>query len=95
VSKRIGRLKRKAPAVTFADMPSPLLEVGPDSSRALKEEREAWLEAHNLAAIDFFAWKRAQDPLAALRPPSRRKFLSPKEREALDDEREREGRALW
>ena len=54
------------------------------------------MESHNLAFVDFCAWLRDRDPQARLRPPSRRKMLSPAQRAALDEERERDAvRLEW
>ena len=69
----------------FEDVPEGL------SGRELGE----WLERAGLVLVDFMSWKRARDPLARERPPSRRKFLSPKERAELDNEIEHGERPLW
>jgi hypothetical protein len=75
----------------FADMPEPLRHVDADSPRELKQAREDWLEEHGLTLVDYFGWLRARRPGAALRPPTRRKWLSPRERAELDERLEREG----
>jgi hypothetical protein len=70
--------------------PSPrrFLEAWDD---AAKQERNAWLEEHGLALVDFMAWKRAQDP--SPRPPSRRKWLSAERLSELDEKLE--GAPRW
>jgi hypothetical protein len=82
-------------SATFEDVPEHLRHVDADSPPKLKQARAAWLEEHGLALIDFIAWKRAQDPLAKLRPPSRRKVMSPSQLAALDAQREQEGEPPW
>ena len=81
----MARWRTRDAAVTFADVPSEL------TGRALTE----WLEERGLALVDYFAWKRAQDPEAGKRPPSRRRLLTQEQAAALDDEIEREERPLW
>jgi hypothetical protein len=78
--------------VTFGDMPRHLVEIGPNSSGPLKEERVRWLEANDLLMIDFFTWKRNQldKSRSTKRPPARRRWLSGRERAELDAERESE-----
>jgi hypothetical protein len=81
-------VRRKAPRVGFSDMPKRLVEARDDQA---KRERLDWLEAHGLALVDFLSWKRSQDPLAKLGPPSRRKFMPAEQLTELDARREREG----
>ena len=81
-------MRRKAPKVGFADLPPSLRDLSLDAPAALKEARAAWLQRHGLAFADFLAWKRSRDPLAKLRPPSRRKFMSPKQLAEFDARRE-------
>lgn len=65
------------------------------TSRYRKQKRGDWLERHGLTLVDFLAWKRAQDPFARLRLPSRRKLMSAEQLAALDAQREREGEPPW
>jgi hypothetical protein len=76
-------------------MPRKVQDVGPGSPPELRQERADWLEANGLTLVDFMSWKRAQDPLAKLRPPSRRKLMSPDQLAAFDAQREREGEPPW
>jgi hypothetical protein len=78
-------------SASFEDMPKRLRHVDADSPPKLKQARAAWLEEHSLAFVDFIAWRRAKDPLAKLRPPSRRKLMSAEQLADLDAQREREG----
>ena len=86
---------RDSQTAAFEDMPEHLRAVGLDSSEQLKQEQADWLEANNLTLVDFMSWKRARDPAAKLRPPSRRRWLSRQERVALDAERQREEWKPW
>jgi hypothetical protein len=81
----MARWREKKQAVRFEDVPAVL------TGRAQAE----WLEARGLSFVDYLDWKRDQDPLAKLRPPSRRKLMSAKQRAALDAQREREGAPPW
>jgi len=83
-------MRRKASRIGFADMPKYLRHVDADSPAELKRQRDRWLERHGLALVDLMAWKRAQDPAAALRPPSRRKLMRPEELAKLDEQLEKE-----
>jgi hypothetical protein len=85
-------MRRKAPKVGFSDMPELLVDAQDDAAR---RERTTWLEEHGLTLVDFLAWKRSRDPLAELRPPSRRKLMRPDELAVLDALREREGPPPW
>lgn len=78
---------KNEPSATFGDMPAELSGATDD---AAKRERNDWLEEHNLALVDYMSWKRERDPLSRLRPPSRRKWLSPEQQAELDREREEE-----
>jgi hypothetical protein len=82
-------------SATFEDMPEHLRHVDWASTEELKRARAAWLEEHGLAFVDFIAWKRAKDPLAKLRPPSRRKLMSAEQLAAWDAQLEREGEPSW
>jgi hypothetical protein len=88
-------MKRRAPRVTFKDMPAHLQHVDADSPPTLKRERESWLAQSNLSFIDSVSWRREQGPLARLRPPSRRRLMTPEQIAELDSQREREGDPRW
>jgi hypothetical protein len=85
-------MRRKLRGLGFTDTPQRLVYAG---DNATKRVRAAWLEQAALAFVDFCIWRRRQDPVAKLRPPSRRKFLSAAELAELDKEREREGDSRW
>lgn len=69
-------------SASFDDMPKRLVDARDDT------EQLEWLERHELSLVDFFSWRRAQDPSATKRPPARRKLLTQRERAELDLERE-------
>jgi hypothetical protein len=79
----------------FEDMPQELQDVGLDSSPELKRERAGWLEANGLTMVDYMSWRRAKDPAAKLRPPSRRRHMSAEELAEFDRQREQEGDPRW
>jgi hypothetical protein len=83
-------MRRKASRVGFVDMPTHLRHVDADSPAEIKRRRAAWLEEHGLTLVDLQAWRRAQDPRAARRPPSRRKFMRPEELAKFDEQLEKE-----
>ena len=87
-------MKRRAPKITFADLPR-RLQPTEGESREQKAARYRWLEEHGLTVVDFLGWWRDQDPRAALSPPARRKLMTAKQRAALDAQREREGAPAW
>jgi hypothetical protein len=87
----MARWARKVSA-TFEDMPRRLIDAQDDAANV---ERNAWLERHGLALVDYFSWLRARRPGAALRPPSRRKMLTSWQRRQLDEQLEREGPPRW
>ena len=76
---------------TFSDMPAHLQHVDLGSPGSLEHERAKWLEEAGLSFVDFMSWRRSKNPAAALRPPARRRLLSPQERAELDARLEREG----
>lgn len=82
-------------SASFEDMRARLRNVGIDSPPELKQQRDDWLEEHHLSFVDFVTWKRARDPLAAQRPPSRRKFMTAEQLRELDEKLEREGPPRW
>jgi hypothetical protein len=88
-------MRRKAPSVGFADIPASLRDLSLDAPAALRQARTAWLSEHGLTLVDYFGWLRSRRLAARLRPPSRRKFMSPEQLAALDAEREREGEPPW
>lgn len=79
----------------FEDMPEHLRHVDADSTPELKRARADWLEGAGLTTVDLLAWRRSRNPLARLRPPSRRKLMTGAELAALDAELEREGAVRW
>jgi hypothetical protein len=83
-------MRRRAPTIGFEDMPEYLLAVDVDSPPELKRARADWLEENRLTLVDLMAWRRARDPAAKLRPPARRKWLTPEQIAELDRQRERE-----
>jgi hypothetical protein len=85
-------MRRRAPRIGFGDMPKRLVEARDDQA---KREQLEWLERHGLGVVDYFGWLRSQNPRAAPRPPSRRKFMSAKELAELDARREQEGEPKW
>jgi hypothetical protein len=89
----VARWRRQKTA-TFEDLPK-RLQPREGESRERAAQRWWWLERHNLSPLDYFTWRRSQDPRAARRPPSRRKWLTPAQREALDAQLEREGPPQW
>ena len=84
----MARWKRKKTA-TFEDLPE-RLQRSEGESRQTSKERFAWLESHGLSLVDYFTWLRAQDPLAAMRPPARRKLMTSEQLAELDAKRELE-----
>jgi hypothetical protein len=82
--------ERKA---SFEDLPVHLVDaVSPDVPDEVKRELHEWVESHGLLMVDFFTWKRDQLDKArgTKRPPTRRRWLSGRERAELDAEREKE-----
>ena len=90
--------KRQQKLANFDDIPEELQAVDLDSPEALKDERNQWVESNGLSMVDYFTWER--DQLDArrggpIRPPARRKLLTPKQRAELDAQREQEGEPEW
>jgi hypothetical protein len=91
----MARWPENRPRTSFSDMPAHLQAVDLNSPDSVKEARARWLEEHGLSFVDFCAWRRAQDPRARLRPPSRRKLMTAEQLAALDDALERTGGPQW
>jgi hypothetical protein len=79
---------------TVADLPEELWPAD-DEPPERRARRHDWLERHDLGLVDFLAWWRARAPATSKRPPARRRWLSPRERVELDEQREREGMSRW
>jgi hypothetical protein len=90
-----GRMRRRAPKVGFGDMPTALRDLPLDAPAALREARNAWLAEHGLPLCDYLAWLSAGRLVSRLRPPSRRRSMSPKELAEFDARREQEGEPRW
>ena len=90
----MARWREDPKSATFEDMPR-RLRPAEGESREQVAARHAWLEAHNLAVVDYITWRAARRPGARLQPPSRRKLMSAADRAELDRRLEREGRPRW
>ena len=82
--------RRRLVSATFEDLPAEL-EPRERETREVMKARWDWLESHDLSVFDYIGWRREQLPGAALRPPGRRRQMTPDALAELDTRLEREG----